>query len=156
MEHSETIKRSLAIQRYVIPIVFMIIPFVLARFTEIPFWYWLIAFALTSLIWILFYPKYVRGFTAKRISAMVNEGKNRDMLGNHSLTLSDDGIIETSENGESKVSWKGIERYLETKDHYFIYISSVMACIVPKKAFENEEKKNEFVTILKDKIVNKR
>ena len=78
MEHSDSIKRSLAIQRYMVPITFMIIPFVLARFTEIPFLIWLITFSLTSLLWILFYPKYVKKFTVKRISEIINEGKNRD------------------------------------------------------------------------------
>ena len=83
---------------------------------------------------------------------MVNEGENKDMLGNHSLTLDDDGIKDASENMESKISWNGVEKYIETNNHFFIYISSVAAYIVPKRVFVSQEQKNEFSIIINENI----
>jgi len=144
MSYSNTIRQALFIQRYIISIVFLIAPFIVAKVTDIPLWYWAIAFIVIYLLWIIFYPKYFRWSAARRISRMIDEGKNADMLGNQSLTLTEDAIVNISNFSESKTNWHTVENVVETKEHIFIYISAVMAYIIPIRIFESVNQKNEF------------
>lgn len=79
---------------------------------------------------------------------MLDEGKNADMLGNQSLTLTEDGIVNVSNFSESKTNWGTVENVVETKEHIFIYISAVMAYIIPIRAFQSINQKNEFISSL--------
>lgn len=90
-----------------------------------------------------------------RISKMFNEGENKGMLGKHSFSLSEDGIVDLSEHRESKTKLSAIENILESQDHIFIYISAIMACIILTRIFENENYKNEFLMRL-HKMVDQR
>lgn len=155
MKNSNILKRSLLMQQYGIAVLYLVMPFIFANVTDIPLWYWLTSFVIAAVLWIIFYPKYFMSASAKRISKMIDAGKNKDMFGKHSLTISEEGINEASENGESKINWSGVEKIIETEGHFFIYISSVMAYIIPKSAFKDENAKNEFLSSLKGKIGEK-
>lgn len=148
IRNSGTLKRTLFIQRYVIAVIYLFIPFILVKVTDIPLWYWLSAFTITAVLWVTFYPKYFVSGTIKRILKMLDEGRNKDMLGKHIFTVNEEGIIEESENGESKINWSGVEKVIETEKHIFIYISSISAYIIPKSTFEDEDIKNEFLKSL--------
>ena len=152
IKNSETLRKSLLFQQYIPAVVYLVLPFILVNVTDIPLWLWLTVFVLAAILWVVFYPKYLISSTIKRISKMVNEGKNKDMLGKHCLTFNDEGIIETSKNGESKISWSGIEEIKETDKHFFIYISSIMAYIVPKRVFKTDGEKDEFLNFIKNKL----
>lgn len=43
-----------------------------------------------AVLWVIFYPKYFMSVTVKRISKIVDEGKNEDMLGQHSLRINEE------------------------------------------------------------------
>lgn len=65
---------------------------------------------------------------------MYAEGLNRGLLGTHELELTEDGIIERSEVGEHKTTWQGIERIISTTEHTFVYVSALMAQVIPRNA----------------------
>ncbi|NMA96108.1 MAG: YcxB family protein [Clostridiales bacterium] len=152
MEHSASFKRSIFIQRYIVSLIFLIMPFALKSSTDIPFWYWLTICSIVYLVWVIFYNRYMRWNTARRLSKMVDEGKNKDMLGERSLKVFEEGIMQTNELNESKVAWKSIERIAESKSHIFIYTSAVSSYIVPLRAFDDKEQKEEFLRILKTHV----
>ncbi|MTK11455.1 MAG: YcxB family protein, partial [Clostridiaceae bacterium] len=131
MTHSTTLKKSLFVQRYVLSLIFLIIPFIVAKITNIPLWYWLTIFTIYAVLRTIFYPKFFKNRMSKRLLKMVNEGKNMDMLGNRKLSLTEEGIINITKVSESKTRWDAIESIEETEKYIFIYISSVSAYIIP-------------------------
>ncbi|EMS69814.1 YcxB family protein [Ruminiclostridium cellobioparum] len=156
VNHSDIIKKSLLIQRYFIPIIFMIVPFLIAGVTDLPLLYWICVFIVISVVWIVFYPKYFVWAFSKRVSKMVDEGKNKDLLGKHRVTVNEEGVLEQSENGENKISWSGVEKIVSSNQHIFIYIGSISACIIPKRAFKTNTDMELFHEYISKYINNKR
>jgi hypothetical protein len=155
MSNSKTIKRLFIAQRYIVPIMFLVIPFVLIRVTSIPFGYWFKGFLVSGVLWVIFYPKYFQWTVSKRIIKMLDEGDNTDMLGKRSLSLTEKGIIDCSTLSESKTDWSVIEKITQTQKHIFIFISSVAAYILPVHVFKNENEKKRFMDKLKAVICPK-
>lgn len=148
LDHSKkspSMKKSILIQRIMGPVIFVIAPFVIIQFSEIPLWYWLMIFGLSSIAWFVYYPKYTMWEIKRRVKKMLEEGNNENLFNQRKLLLTDEGITETSSIGASNISWDKIESLEETEDYLYIYISSVSAHIVPKRIFENLDEQEEFV-----------
>lgn len=71
--------------------------------------------------------------TARRVRKLYREGKNRGLLGERLIELTDDGLILRTEVGESKIKWGGIERIARSDGYSFIYLNAVTAVIIPRK-----------------------
>lgn len=153
MNHSSTIKRSIFIQRYIISLIFLVAPFLMKCISDIPFWYWSMCFIITYVLWIVFYPKHLTKSTKKRMDKLINEGKNLDLFGKHSLAIVEEGLIDHSEFGETKTNWQAIEKIHETEDFVYIYIGAVKAYIIPKRSFVDEAEKDNFLDEIKNKVV---
>jgi hypothetical protein len=153
LSYSKTAKNAMLLQRFLVPIMFMLLSFLFSRVSEIPLWLWLVCFSIASIVWVIAYPKYIRSIIRKRASKMLNEGRNTGMLGKQSIELTEDGIVKTNESSESKSKWNIVENIVETKDYIFIYISAVMAYVIPTRAFSDNEEKGNFVNTL-NKMVN--
>ncbi|KMT21880.1 YcxB family protein [Clostridium cylindrosporum] len=145
MSYSSTFKKVLFIQRYILPLIFFVVPFIIASMSNVPLLYWIIAALLGYLLWANFYPRLLKRIMAKKISEMIDEGKSAEFLGSRRLILNDDGIIGSSEHNESKTDWSSVGDVVETKSHIFIYIDSVSAHIVPIREFKNAEEKSKFI-----------
>lgn len=151
-KNSESVKSNLKIQRFITPLLFFIFPFIAKNKTDIPFWYWIGIFSVVYIVWAVYYPKYYFNSIKKGVKKMLKEGKNQDLLGSKTVELRQNDILSSGENSESKVKWNTVERYVETNDHIFIYISAMEAYIVPKRSFNNDEEKTQFIEILNNKI----
>lgn len=152
MGYSNSLRKLVFVQRYIVSIIFLIAPFIITKFIDIPLWYWLSIFVIVYILWVIFYPKHLRRSMGKRISRMVDEGKNAGMFDNQSLTLSLDGIINIGSLDESKTKYEAVEKVAETNDYVFIYISSIKAYIIPIRAFVGLNQRNEFVNYLSSKV----
>lgn len=148
MSNSKAVKKLFLAQRYIVPIMFLFIPFVMIKVTSIPLAYWFRLFIVCCILWIIFYPKYFKWTVSKRISKMLDESENKDMLGKRSLSLAEKGIIELSTLSELKTDWSAIEKITQTEKHIFIFTSSVAAYILPVRVFENESEKKKFIVKL--------
>ncbi|WP_035051071.1 YcxB family protein [Carnobacterium pleistocenium] len=135
---SPSLKRSINVQRLVGPIVFLIAPFIVIRFSAIPIWYWMAVFSIASLIWFVFYPRYFDWEMRKRIVKMLQEGNNENLLKKIKIVVTDKGISESSVTGELNSKWNEVNRVDETNEYIYIYNSSISAYIIPKRIFENE------------------
>lgn len=149
---SPSMKRSILIQRIIGPIIFVIAPFIIIRFSDIPLWYWIMILGLASIFWFIYYPKYATWEITRRVKKMLEEGNNENLFNKRSLVLTEKGIKEVSSIGESHISWDKIVRLEETKDYLFIYISSVSAHIVPKRAFGNLNEQNDFINKITEQL----
>jgi hypothetical protein len=151
LDHSPIIKRSLFIQRYVVALVFLAFPFIFSNMSGVPLLLPLIVYGAIFIAWIVYYPRYFKATTKKRILRMIDEGSNDNLFGPRSMILSESGVEEISDHGESRSSWRSIEKIDETVDYIYIYISSINAYLVPIRAFEGRTQKDEFLQRLKDK-----
>ena len=52
------------------------------------------------------------------------KNKNDGLLGEHDMILSEEGINDSTSNGETKVSWSGIQTLSEDKHNIYLYNSS--------------------------------
>jgi hypothetical protein len=60
IHESSSTSRTLKIQRFSVPIIYMIFSFVFSKIADIPYVFMLVPFFLVSMIWVFLYPKYIK------------------------------------------------------------------------------------------------
>jgi hypothetical protein len=145
INNSESANKSLKTQRFVTPFVYIIFAYVFANLADIPFLYALIPFLIVGLLWVIFYPKYFQTRILNQTKKMIREGKNEGLLGEHTMILSDDGIVDSNPNGETRVNWSGIIKFQEDEANLYVYNSSVSAYIIPKRDLTDVENVREYI-----------
>lgn len=146
MKNSKAMKKSMLLQRFLIPVVYLILPVFLKNVTRMPLWYWYSVFIIFSLIWIICYPKMIEKSLIKKASKLIDEGKATGIVGHHCLTYTNEGIVDKTEFSETK--YNSYERVVEADNLILIYVSSVMAYIIPLRAFKSQEEKLNFLNML--------
>lgn len=146
-KNSKTVTKSLVLQRFLSPIVFLIAAFVFSRITDGSLVGALIIFSGMGILWIIYYPKYFYSLIARQSKKMLKEGKNDGLLGERYMILSDEGIVDSSVNGETKVKWAGIKKLEEDSDYFYFYNSSVSAYILPKRMIKNVEETRNYLNL---------
>lgn len=96
------------------------------------------------------WPRIVQRGIREQTAKMLAEGKNKGIVGEQTLTLTPDYMMCVSEAGESTIKWSSVERVVTTDEYTFIYISSVNAFIVPRRAFPNNDEHQSFVQYVTD------
>jgi hypothetical protein len=112
--------------------------FVISR---VSFTFILIAFPIVALAqWFL-----ERRLMGRLIRRLLEEEKSgRGQLGKHRLAMSEDGILESTAVGESRISWAGVDRVEQNSDYIFIYTSPAAAHMIPKRAFRDPQEAEAF------------
>ena len=149
VKNSKAVKRTLNMQRFLTPIIFIIASFVFSKVGGMSFLGVFITFLVVSILWIIFYPKYFYSYVIRNTKKIIKEGKNDGLIGEHHMILSEEGIIDATSNGETRVSWFGIQTLSEDKHNIYLYNSSVSAYILPKRELDDVE---EIKTYLKLKV----
>lgn len=152
IETSPTIRKTLLIQQYGVALVFLVIPYFFSRISGTPMLLSYIVYGAVFLAWILYYPKYFMAVTKRRTLKMIDEGDNSSIYGMQSITLTDKGIEQESNTGESRTAWHAIERIDETREYIYIYIGTMNAYLVPNRAFDDDAQRAEFLRILREKM----
>lgn len=138
IRNSKTFKRALVIQRVTGPIIFLLMAFIFSSIGNLSFATLLVPFIILSVLWIVFYPKYFYASVIRNTKKVIKEGKTGgDLLGKHQMILNETGIIDLTENGETKVVWSGILELKEDEYNIYVYNSSVSAYILPKRDLNN-------------------
>lgn len=145
MDISKTYRRTIFKQRYIIPMLFLIIPFFLVKISKIPFLNWMVPYGLLYITWACFYKKYLIWKVKNSIKKRLKEGKNNGILGKRTFEICEDEIIEISEYGKSATSIKSVEDVFINDKYIYIYINSMQAYIVPVRAFISKKEKDEFI-----------
>jgi YcxB-like protein len=151
VKNSKVVKRTLNMQRFLTPIIFIVASFVLSKVGSMSFLGVFITFLVVSILWIIFYPRYFYSYVIRNTKKIIKEGKNDGLLGEHRMVLSEDGIIDSTSNSETKVTWLGIKTLSEDRQNIYLYNSSVSAYILPKRELDDV---GEIKTYLKSKVQN--
>ncbi|KXH80854.1 YcxB family protein [Sporosarcina sp. HYO08] len=145
VKNSKTGKQALGWQRFLSPFIFIAGAYFLSWMGDIPLLPLLITFLLMSALWVVFYPKYFYSLITRHAKKMIKEGKNDGLLGDHQLTLTDEGLVDTSSNKETKVTWSGITSFQEDDQYFYLYNSSVSAYILPKREIDQVDQLRMYV-----------
>lgn len=62
----------------------------------------------------------------------------------HTVTLTDDGVQESSSDGNTFHSWSGVPEISRTNDHVFLFVGPGAAHIVPVSAFPSKSDADAF------------
>jgi K+/H+ antiporter YhaU regulatory subunit KhtT len=80
-------------------------------------------------------------FYKRKIERFINDPKNSNLLVRTELIISDNGIINKDEFSEVNYNWNAITKKVINKDYIYLFLNSVQAIVIPKKALSNEEEK---------------
>ena len=86
------------------------------------------------------------------VSKWLDGGKNTGLLCRHKLVLDEEGLSDTSDFGESRMRWGGVERVEQNDDYIFIYLSSMEAIPLNKKLFDSESAAADFYSFTAEHI----
>jgi hypothetical protein len=150
MKNSETIMKSVRNQRIFTPVFYLLFSVVFSFLLDIPFLVSFTPFFILSVLWVLFYPQYLFGRAIRHTKKLVKEGRNESILGEHYMVLNDEGIVDKTSKGETKVTWSGINELKENDQYIYLYNSALSGYILPKREFENVEEIRQY---LKNKLI---
>ncbi|MGG3471093.1 YcxB family protein [Neobacillus pocheonensis] len=145
VKNSKTAMRALNIQRFLLPVVFIIAAYLFSKFGDLSVMEAFIVYAIVAILWIMFYPRYFYRHITKMSKRMMKEGRNEGLLGDHVMKLTDEGIVDSTSNGETKVNWSGIFEMKEDDDNIYLYNSGVSAYILPKRELKDVAEVRRFL-----------
>lgn len=145
-DNSPKFKRNLFIQRFLVSAIFLLVPIFMKLFFGRPFSTTLPMFGIIWLIWVIFFNKGFKRTLKSRILKNIRaaEEKGQTITGEYTLQETSDGLILKNKSGEVKIKWKAIGILGEDEERLYLYISTEMAYIVPKRAFADEAELAEF------------
>lgn len=146
-QNSKTLRKTLTMQRVLVPIIYLVMAIVLSFVLDIPVLFMVIPFLIIGIVWAVFYPKYFYRHIQKSAKKLLREGKNEGILGTHTMIFTEVGLREVSATGEKLVSWAGIEHIGEDTSNLYLYNSGLSAFIVPKSSLTDILEVRQFLLI---------
>ena len=70
--------------------------------------------------------------------------KHRSSLCEHTVSLTDQALVEVTPFNEAKNLWSGIYQVVDTTDYIYIFLSLHLAHIIPKRAFPDSTQARQF------------
>jgi hypothetical protein len=108
----------------------------------------LVHFALLSItfaLMVFFVSVFLRRKMRRAILQLVEEEKpGRGQLGRHKISLTETHLVESTDVGESRTSWAGVDRVEQNDDYIFIYTTPHAAYIIPRRAFGSPGQADSF------------
>jgi len=77
---------------------------------------------------------------------------NGSILGKKKYTITDEGLIEESENNVNIQKWNGIKSIEMNNTSIFIFVDNIAAYMIPKRFFNSVNDQENFVKLIKEKI----
>jgi hypothetical protein len=148
MRNNPEFKRQRRIAGVVIAAVFLLIATHLAYrdHSAIPYLW----FGITGSAFQLYFFRRSPSVSRKQIERLYPQQDNRGVLCEHTVELTEAGVVETTNTGEQKTVFAGILRIVDSDNHAFIFIGSQMAYVIPKSKVTSGDF-NSFMTRLKEK-----
>ncbi len=129
------------------PVLFMLLGLVL---TMIGMWFPLIISGVAAIGWLLFYPRFIRSLWLKKTREQLLSGGG--LPENRMMEFTGEQVTnEIPGKAHETLQWGLFIKYVETADHFFLYVSGTQVVIVPKRAMD-AAKVDELTQLLNNKI----
>lgn len=79
---------------------------------------------------------------------------NKGLLTEHTVTLSENMVVETTQWGRTESAWGGMAGIRRSKRYIFLYISEHAAHVIPRKAFASSDEADAFYRYACDSYTN--
>lgn len=73
-----------------------------------------------------------------------------------SLEINDDEILQHSNSGETRLPWEDVYAVREGEDCYYVFLTKNKAFYFPKRSFESEAHKEEFLGYITKHVAEKK
>jgi hypothetical protein len=141
---SPTARRVRLFGTYLPPLILTVA--VLPGFVETSGWLGFFLLWLPLMGLLAFILAYLFRFVTKlQVRKMLQEGGTGSVIGERTVELSEEYLIDRGAYGESKVRWSNVERVEQTEDHLFLYTSAICAHIIPRRAFRDADRERAFL-----------
>ncbi|CEP45924.1 Uncharacterised protein [[Clostridium] sordellii] len=149
LRQSETYKREIYIQKYILNSVLAFMIFVIGTFIlKQPMLYWTLIAILFLIVQIKTNEKQNEKREIKKIKKYLEEGENKFLFGKKTLKIENEKIYIKSELSEEIKDKKSIIDVKIYDDLIVLYESSITAEIIPKRYVE-EDKVYKLISLLK-------
>lgn len=103
--------------------------------------YFFVALVFTSVVGLAFFfaHNWIVQFRAYR------DGESHGILGEHTITLTPDGLCERTAVNQTTANWRGIYRVVGTPQHIFIFNQPNAAHTIPRRAFASPADAEQFL-----------
>lgn len=88
----------------------------------------------------LFYPKYFNWRYKRHYKTYIQENYSKRFGQVEALEITNDRILSKDKTGEGKINLSEVERIDETKNHFFLKVSTGLSLVIPKKELETANK----------------
>jgi hypothetical protein len=95
-------------------------------------------------VWTVFVPYMMRRSLKKRILQLYAEGRDKGIVGKHTLSITSAGVTDKTRFGNTVTTWRDVRKVVATNEHVFIYVSDTVAHVVPRRDFPDEARFHEF------------
>lgn len=104
-------------------------------------WNWipLAFFAVSGLLWALFFPRYNRRRWLGVAEDATNDPTNSNWFEHNTMEADDDRVRFISDTGEQTLRWDFFIREGETDNHFFLYVAKNQAVTIPKRNLSPSE-----------------
>lgn len=102
-------------------------------------------FLVLSVASFFIFPYLNKAEVIRGLHKATKEGDNKAILGHQTISLTPEHLFVKTPGSESKYTWASIDKIVQNDKYIFLYISSISAIVVPKKAFSTENELQEFV-----------
>jgi hypothetical protein len=82
-----------------------------------------------------------------KLQQLADEKPGQGHHGRHRKVVSEQGLVESTDVGESRTSWAGVDRVEQDPHYIFIYTSPAAAHVIPKRAFGSPDKADAFYAL---------
>ena len=129
------------------PALFTILGLVL---TTIGMWFPLIVSTVFVIVWLLFYPRFIRSMWLKKVREQLLSGGG--LPENRMMEFTGEQVTnEIPGKAHETLQWDLFVKSVETTDYFFLYVSNTQVVIVPKRTMSAAEV-DELTQLLNNKI----
>jgi hypothetical protein len=105
----------------------------------------IVFFIVMALFWLVGYPFYYRWAIKRNIRKIYSQTESRNVIGEHTIAIEPEYVIEKSPIGESRTAWSGIEKIQSDGQYIYVYVGPLYAFVIPKRAFKTGEDAEAFL-----------
>ncbi len=151
--HSKVSKKKRMIAKLIIPIwtLFVFLALNYTNLDEISFLFNIPIF-LFAIAWFFLFDRLYFWRLRNNVDKMLREKENKGIIGKQKITLSNDQLLFETSFTSAQFKPGSISEVIETRDYFFLYVSSLNALIVPQSSIQASEKK-EFLEKLQSFVI---
>jgi hypothetical protein len=97
-----------------------------------------VLFLTGAFVWSLLVPAWIKKRFLEHVSEQLTDEALAQAIGDYSLKITPEGLMEVKPSGEELVEWASILRLEKSKKHVYLYMSENTAIIIPQSTVSEE------------------